>query len=218
MLLREFLRKGSFDFCSAKITIEDAKRCYCDEEEYDYVSEVNIEEHYDASDNLIEINSIVLEPWWVNVMDRRIDNFMINYDSDSNCIVMKIMLIDDDEPDYIDDFRSDTEKPAYKILDHLSDLEDDQEVLDICKTSGIDHLEELSAYVYPQYLEGKTDKEKLSIITQVMEESYRWNMEKLRKYYLVYGNYREYLIADCEDDEEKEKIQEWLNRESGVQC
>ncbi|MEJ8737529.1 hypothetical protein WKT02_08755 [Erysipelotrichaceae bacterium HCN-30851] len=32
----------------------------------------------------------------------------------------------------------------------------------------------------------------------------------MKKYYQVYGNYREYLLADCEDDEEKEKIQDWL--------
>lgn len=62
----------------------------------------------------------------------------------------------------------------------------------------------------PGYLDGKSQEEKLQIITKTMEESVEWNIEKLKKYYQVYGNYREYLLADCEDDEEKEKIQDWL--------
>lgn len=209
MTLREFLRKGNLGFCEFKLTIEDAEKCYCYEAEYEYVSELDIEEHFDTSDNLIQLNSIVLETWWAEIMERTINKFMIYSDFDSKCTI-NITLIDSDEPAYMDNMKYDTEKPAYKILEHLYNLEEDKETLKICKTNGLDNLDMLSTYMHPGYLDGKSQEEKLQIITKTMEESVEWNIEKLKKYYQVYGNYREYLLADCEDDEEKEKIQDWL--------
>lgn len=200
MILRELLKIGKFGTC--KFTIVG----YCEEEMYEYLSEVDIEEHFDIEDNLVHLHSIVLEPWWGHIMNRTVEDFSLTCDDELTCKILTIRLADERLTEKFEIYGT----TAFKILDYIADMEDDQEVLNICKTSGIEHLEELSAYVYPQYIDGKTDEEKLSIITQVMEESYRWNMEKLRKYYLVYGNYREYLLADCENDEEKEKIQEWL--------
>lgn len=215
MRLREFLRKGNLGFCEFKLTIKDTEKCYCYEAEYVYVSEVDVEEHFDTEDNLIQLNSIVLEPWWAEIMDRKINNFKVYYDE--KCIV-NITLFDKDEPEYIDDMEYDTEKPAYEILEYLYDLEENKDTLNICRTSGIENLEILSSYVRPEYLDGKSQEEKLELITKTMEKSVEWNKRKLRKYYQVYGNYRDYLLADCEDEEQRDTIQEWLNKEGQVCC
>lgn len=111
------------------------------------MSEVDIDEHFDTSDNLIQLNSIVLETWWTEIMERTINKFMIYSDFDSKCTI-NITLIDSDEPAYMDNMKYDTEKPAYKILEHLYDLEEDKETLKICKTNGLDNLDMLSTYIH----------------------------------------------------------------------
>lgn len=111
------------------------------------MSEVDIDEHFDTSDNLIQLNSIVLETWWTEIMERTINKFMIYSDFDSKCTI-NITLIDSDEPAYMDNMKYDTEKPAYKILKHLYDLEEDKETLKICKTNGLDNLDMLSTYIH----------------------------------------------------------------------
>ncbi|MEJ8737528.1 hypothetical protein WKT02_08750 [Erysipelotrichaceae bacterium HCN-30851] len=111
------------------------------------MSEVDIDEHFDTSDNLIQLNSIVLETWWAEIMEKTINKFMIYSDFDSKCTI-NITLIDSDEPAYMDNMKYDTEKPAYKILEHLYDLEEDKETLKICKTNGLDNLDMLSTYIH----------------------------------------------------------------------
>lgn len=80
-------------------------------------------------------------------MERTINKFMIYSDFDSKCTI-NITLIDSDEPAYMDNMKYDTEKPAYKILEHLYDLEEDKETLKICKTNGLDNLDMLSTYIH----------------------------------------------------------------------
>lgn len=206
MKLREFLKVASLG--NTRLTIKDDYKNYCCEEYYDYLTELDIEEYFDVKDNLENFKSIIFEPWWVEVMNKEVNYYTISYDEDGGYNVLYIVISEDDS--LISALRVKSPATA-SILDCIDTLKEDEKVLKLCEEDGINSLEEISSYVYEDCIEGMSEDEKLVAIKEAMEQNMNWYLWKLKKYHQIYGNYEEYLISNCEEEEEKEIIHNWLD-------
>lgn len=57
----------------------------------------------------------------------------------------------------------------------------------------------------------KSDEEKMTSINNKIKENLISLYKESNRYFMIYGNHADYLLADCEDEDKKERIQNWIN-------
>lgn len=197
MKLRELL--SVVDLKSCRITING----YCEEEKYDIACEENIDECFDSKGNLLNIDSIVFEPWWKEVRNKEVDRLYVRNDEDYENPVAYIELCNREK------MSSSTD--AEIVLSYLDELEEIETGLEICHKKDQLRKDEALDYFVAGEFDGLNTEETWEEMKESYEREKEYVMKDLNKYFKFYKDRKELLLDDCEDKEEMERIQNWLD-------